>query len=98
MAPAGTTKFYLFSKVVRTVKVLYCRSTSPTPSKSMKESFSSAMPEALKAECLVRVKDEDPEKQKQRQELVRAMSPAELAQISSLSDFPVPKLFSSKKR
>lgn len=63
----------------------------------MKESFASSLPQALKAECLVRVKDEDPEIQKQRQELTRAMSPAELSKITSISDFPVPNIFGKKR-
>ena len=44
----------------------------------------------MKSEVLVRVRDEDPDIQKQRQELVRSKSPVELAQMSSISDFPVP--------
>ena len=58
------------------------------------------MPKSLKSEVLVRVKDEDPPVQRQRQELTRAKSPSELAQISSLSDFPIPtnieKMFEKK--
>ena len=45
----------------------------------------------MKAEVLVRVRDEDPEVQMQRQELTRSKSPVELSQISSLSEFPIPK-------
>lgn len=45
----------------------------------------------MKSEVLVRVRDEDPDIQKQRQELTRSKSPVELSQISSLSDFPIPK-------
>ena len=44
----------------------------------------------MKQELLVKVRDEDPEVQKKRQELTRSKSPVELSQISSLSDFPVP--------
>ena len=45
----------------------------------------------MKAEVLVRVRDEDPEVQIERQELTRAKSPMELSQISSPADFPIPE-------
>jgi myosin heavy subunit len=58
----------------------------------------SAVPASLQKECLVRTKEEDdPEKLKARQELVKSATPAQLSQISGLGDFPVPKLFSKKK-
>ena len=47
----------------------------------------------MKTELLVKVRDEDPEIQKQRQELTRSKSPVELSQMSSISDFPVPTTF-----
>ena len=51
------------------------------------------LPQSLKAECLVRSKvGEDEEVMKQRQALVRSMSPTELSQIHSLSDFPIPSM------
>ena len=56
------------------------------------------LPKALKAECLVRTKEEDPEKLKERQATVQSMSVAELSQITSFSDIPVPQVFKSKKR
>ena len=48
------------------------------------------LPKSMKQELICKVRDEDPEVQKQRQELTRSKSPVELSQISSLSDFPVP--------
>ena len=39
---------------------------------------------------LVRAKDTDPEKTKERQELIRSKSPHELSQITSFAEFPVP--------
>ena len=45
----------------------------------------------MKSEVLVRVRDEDPDLQRQRQELTRAKSPIELSRISSLNEFPIPK-------
>ena len=45
----------------------------------------------MKSEVLVRVRDEDPDIQKQRRELTRCKTPVELSQISSLSEFPIPK-------
>lgn len=68
----------------------YFRTSSPGPAKSTKESFLDSMPQSMKAEVLVKVKNENPEKQKERQELVRSCSPHELAKITSLSDLPVP--------
>ena len=66
------------------------RSGSPAPSKSLRETFNEKMPQSMKAEVLVKVKEENPEVQKERAELVRTTSPARLAQITSISDFPVP--------
>ena len=51
------------------------------------------LPKSMKKEILVKVRDEDPEIQKQRQELTRSKSPVELSQLSSISDFPVPTTF-----
>ena len=49
------------------------------------------LPRSMREQNLVtKVRQEDPEVQKQRQELVRAKSPTELAQMTSLSDFPIP--------
>ena len=42
-------------------------------------------------QLLVKAKvDENQEKVKERQELIRTKSPAELSQISSVSDLPIP--------
>ena len=57
----------------------------------LKEKLYDTLPRSMKAEVLVRVRDEDPEVQMQRQELTRSKSPVELSQISSLSEFPIPK-------
>jgi hypothetical protein len=77
---------------------------SPVPPKSEAEEEKKAekmydkLPESFKAECLVRAKpDEDEEKIKRRQELTRAMSPAQLAEIHGFSDFPIPTLRKKKK-
>ena len=48
------------------------------------------LPRSMKSEVQVRVRQEDPEVQKQRQELVRAKSPVELSRINALSEFPIP--------
>jgi hypothetical protein len=55
-----------------------------------KEAVYESISKAMKAEVLVRVKDEDPELQRQRQQLTRTKSPAELSKIQSLGDFPIP--------
>ena len=60
------------------------------------------LPKSLKQECLVRSKVEDPEKQKERQQLTQNKSVSELGKVTSLSDFPIPspieKLLNSDKR
>lgn len=51
------------------------------------------LPESLKKECMVRAKvEEDPNKLKERQELIKNKSPNQLGQIRGLGDFPVPTL------
>ena len=51
----------------------------------------------MKAELLVKQTEEDQETTKKNQELVRSMSPAELGDINSFSDFPVPSFGSGKR-
>lgn len=53
-------------------------------------SWNDTIPRSLKTELHVRAKVEDPEKQKQRQEITKQKTVAELAQMSSLSDLPIP--------
>ena len=48
------------------------------------------LPASLKSDLLVRTRQEEPEIQRQRAELVRSKSPSELAQMGGLSDFPLP--------
>ncbi len=68
-------------------------------SSKSKENISDKIPDSLKVQCLVRTKiEEDEEVLKQRQELTRAMSPAELSKIHGLSDFPIPSLRKKKKK
>ncbi len=63
-----------------------------------KESYYDKMPAGLKTEVLVRTKvEEDESVLKQRQEMTRAMSPAELSQFHGLSDFPIPTLRKKKR-
>ena len=51
-----------------------------------------SLPRSLKSELLVRNKvEEDEEELKRRQNLVETKSPAELSQINSLSEVPVPR-------
>ena len=56
----------------------------------MMDKLYETLPRSMKSEVQVRVRQEDPEVQRQRQELTRAKSPIELAQMTSLSDFPIP--------
>ena len=69
---------------------------SVEPSESGEKS--GMMPKALTQECLVRTKVEDPEKQRERAEAIRGKSVAELAQINSLSDIPLPAFISRSSR
>merc|ERR1712223_1501448 len=63
----------------------------PTSPQSFKESIYGSLPRSLKEQQLVvKSKLEDPEKVRERQEIVRTKSPNELAQISSISDLPLP--------
>lgn len=58
----------------------------------LKEKIYDTLPRSITSDkVLLRTRDEDPEIQKERQELTRAKSPVELSQISSLAEFPVPK-------
>ena len=59
----------------------------------MKDKMYDTLPQSMKMELQVKVRNEDPEIQKQRQELTRSKSPVELSQLSSISDFPVPTTF-----
>merc|ERR1719510_1163972 len=57
----------------------------------MKDKLYDTLPKSMTSQqLLVRARDEDPELQKQRQELVRSKSPQELSQLTSISDFPIP--------
>ena len=56
----------------------------------MMDKLYETLPRSMKSEVQVRVRQEDPEVQRQRQELTRAKSPTELVQMTSLSDFPIP--------
>ena len=48
------------------------------------------VPESLKTQLLVKAKVEDPEIQQQRAETVKTKTVAELSQVTSLTEFPVP--------
>ena len=77
---------------------LFSKSWASLPDGS--EGFYNSLPRVFKEECLVRSKEEDPEKQKERAQTVKGKSVAELSAITSLSEFPVPKpsIFDSAKR
>ena len=49
------------------------------------------LPESLKSEVLVRSRQEDPDIQMARAEVVKNKSVNELSQISTLDEFPIPK-------
>merc|ERR1719450_461689 len=66
-------------------------SERPTSPQSFKDSIYGSLPRSMKEQqLLVKSKITDPEKGKERQELVRTKSPAELSQISSITDLPIP--------
>ncbi len=63
-----------------------------------KENLYDKLPASLKTECLVRTKVEEDEKVlKERQEMTRSMSPAELGEIRGFSDIPLPTLRKKKE-
>ena len=62
----------------------------PTPAQ-MKENIYASLPRSLKSEVLVRARVETPEVQAERAETVKTKTVAELSQINSLSEFPLPK-------
>ena len=51
---------------------------------------SASAPESMKKQLLVKAKMEDPEVQRQRQEIVNTRTVAELSEVHGLGDFPVP--------
>ena len=61
------------------------------------ETLYEKLPGSLKAELLVTQTEEDQENAKKNQALVRAMSPSELGNINSLSEFPLPSFGGGKK-
>ena len=64
---------------------------TPPPRKFRKEDLYESLPASLKQDLLVKSKIEtDEEKLQQRQELTRSKSPAELSEIKSIDDFPIP--------
>lgn len=66
--------------------MLNSKSWSSLPErKNLLESFPS-----LQKECLVRTREENPETLRKRQAAVKDCSVAELAQITSLTDIPIP--------
>jgi hypothetical protein len=67
---------------------LFSKSWSSLPNKA---SLYEALPDSLKAEVLVRARVETPEIQAERAETVKTKTVAELSQINSISDFPLPK-------
>ncbi len=58
---------------------------------STREGIYATLPKSLTAQdVLVRCRQEDPETQRRRRDLVQSKSVSELAQIASFSDLPVP--------
>ena len=54
-----------------------------------------SLPSSFKSEVLVRARQEDPEVQQARAELVKQKSPNQLSQINNLDEFPLPKTVES---
>merc|ERR1712106_354459 len=62
------------------------------PRKWKKEDIYESIPSSLKSELIVRSREiDDPEELEQRKELIRTHTPAQLSEINSISEFPVPK-------
>eukprot|EP00092_Neocalanus_flemingeri_P008461 GFUD01009118.1.p1 GENE.GFUD01009118.1~~GFUD01009118.1.p1 ORF type:complete len:1981 (+),score=531.91 GFUD01009118.1:270-6212(+) len=94
--PAGIENFFkqnpVKNNVERNEKMSDSASERPTSPQSFKESIYETLPRSLReTQLLVKSKvDDDEEKVRERQELTRTKSPAELSQISSISDLPIP--------
>jgi len=76
---------------------------TPPPRKWKKEDIYESIPSSLRSELVVRSREmEDPEELEHRKELIRTQTPAQLSEIHSLSEIPVPKfienLVSSEKK
>ena len=67
------------------------RSQSTT---SLSQSLYGSLPQSLKQDLLVKSRVEDPEVLAERRATVASKSVSELSQITSISDFPVPKTLS----
>merc|ERR1719433_969446 len=67
------------------------RSQSTT---SLSQSLYGSLPQSLKQDLIVKSRVEDPEVLAERRAIVASKSVSELSQITSLSDFPVPKTLS----
>merc|ERR1711892_590868 len=93
--PAGIENFFKQNPVKNSgetnEKMSETASEQPTSPQSFKESIYETLPKSLREKQLV-VKElvEDQDLVKERQELTRTKSPAELSQISSISEFPIP--------
>ena len=65
---------------------------TPPPRKWKREDIYESIPSSLKSELVVRSREmEDPEELEHRKELIRTQTPAQLSEIHSISEFPVPK-------
>merc|ERR1711892_1272331 len=93
--PAGIENFFKRNPVKNrgetNEKMSETASERPTSPQSFKESIYETLPKSLREKQLV-VKElvEDQDLVRERQELTRTKSPAELSQISSISEFPIP--------
>eukprot|EP00090_Calanus_glacialis_P017720 TRINITY_DN2752_c0_g1_i5.p1 TRINITY_DN2752_c0_g1~~TRINITY_DN2752_c0_g1_i5.p1 ORF type:complete len:1757 (-),score=501.37 TRINITY_DN2752_c0_g1_i5:475-5592(-) len=65
---------------------------TPPPRKWKREDIYESIPSSLRSELVVRSREmEDPEELEHRKELIRTQTPAQLSEIHSISEFPVPK-------
>ena len=61
---------------------------------SLSQSLYGSLPRSLKQDLMVKSRVEDPEVLAERRAIVASKSVSELSQITSISDFPVPKTLS----
>ena len=73
----------------------------PARKKEKKEGIYDSIPASLKSELMVKTVEQDQELVAERQETIRTHTPAQLSEIHSLSDVPIPSfiqnLATSKK-
>merc|ERR1711879_123640 len=62
----------------------------PVPPRKRQEGIYDSIPASLKSELMVKTAEQDQELVAERQETIRTHTPAQLSEIHSISDVPIP--------